>query len=72
MSAYSIQIQVDDDIHEVGGFDDADGAAGMAHVKATYFGSQHQPSSDTAAALEAGEKAIVIRGADPKITVLVS
>lgn len=69
---YNIQVQVDDTIHEVGGFDTARAAAVSAHVEATHFGTQHQSSSDTEAAIETGEKSIEVRAADPRIVVVVS
>lgn len=68
---YNIQVQVDDTVHEVGGFDTARAAAGMARVEASKFGSLRQSSDETEAAIEAGEKSISI-GYDRPITVLVS
>lgn len=72
MANYKTQIKVDSKTYDIGVFDSAEAAATMAHVRATDFASQDQPSRDTAKLIEQGRNLIDIRSSDPYITVHVS
>ncbi|KMV19649.1 hypothetical protein ACT17_06325 [Mycolicibacterium conceptionense] len=69
---YNIQVQVDDTVHEVGGFDTAHAATISAHIEASHFGGLNRPQTGLQEAIEAGEKSIEVRAAAPRITVIVS
>ncbi len=68
---YGVQVRVDDDIHEVGGFDDAAAAATAAHVEASHFGGLAHPRTALHEAISSGQSEVVLRDGGPRITVLV-